>query len=134
MLAIYQRKYDALDLQRARFGAGRVPSEVALDIQDTEESIKRIKAKLLAVSIPKEVVDATGPESGIDVLREHVKQLGDQINTAMRLWTAEIIGMRETTMQYRAEQEAKHRAGRRIQLTLLAIDVALFVFVLWRLG
>lgn len=122
-----------LEVQAARFGA-HVPAEIAIELRETEESLTRIDAKLLQPIVPQAVQDATGPEAAILVLRQQVSHLADQINTAMRLWTAEIIGMRDETARYRAEQEHKHAAGRRIQLALLAIDVALFVFVLWRLG
>lgn len=138
LLAIYQRRFDALDIQRAHFGRGRVPAEIALDIQETEESIKRIKAKILTASIPQEVVDATGPEAGIDVLRDHVKHLGDQLNAALRSFTAELLAQRNENMDYRARRELTDKAERRRQnhrdLLIAAAFVAMMVFMLWRFG
>ena len=132
LLGIYEDRKRHVDKQKAMFGRGRVPSEVALESQEVDESIARINAKLRLSSVPQEIQDATGPEAGIDVLRHEVKRLREQVNTAMRWMTTELTEIRDESRTYRMANDAARRFWQPANFTLLVLIVVLVAYEVFR--
>ena len=132
LLQIYEDRKRHVDKQKARFGEGRVPSNVALESQEIDESIARINAKLRLSSVPQEIVDATGPEAGIDVLRLEVKHLREQLNTALRWMTSELLAIRDESRVYRVSNDSDRRTWQRANFGLLLLIVVLVAYEVFR--
>jgi hypothetical protein len=109
--ATIRTRQKELEEQAAMYGPRRVPAEIAIEIREADESIKRLDAKLLQVSVPQEVQEATGPESSIDVLRHEVRKLADQHNAAMLWMNSTLMDFQNESRDYRDRQETKHDAG-----------------------
>ncbi len=133
--AVTQKRLNELTVQAARYGPNRVPAETAIEIREAEESIKRLDAKLLQISVPQQIQDATGPEASVDVLRQEVKHLGDQLGTMWRYLEGMILEMREESRTWRVEQSEARRLGtleRRGIEILLAIGVIVAIYLATR--
>jgi hypothetical protein len=132
LLEIYEDRKRHVDKRKAYYGTGRVPSEVALESQEVDESIARINAKLRMSSVPQEIQDATGPEAGIDVLRMEVKHLREQLNTALRWMTTELLAARDESQEYRARNEQERWFWQRANFALLLLIVVMVTYkVFW---
>jgi hypothetical protein len=130
-----QKRHNELEIQAARYGPNRVPAEVVIEIREAEESLRRLDAKLLQVSVPQRIQDATGPEASLDVLRHEVKELRDQVGTMWRYLESMILEMRDDTRRWREDQAESRRVGtleRRGIEILLAIGVIVAIFLATR--
>jgi hypothetical protein len=123
--ALTIRRKNELENMQARMGP-RTPAETVIEIRECDESIARIDAKLLQVSVPQDVALATGPDASIDVLRHAVKQLSDQVGTIWR-WTEKVlIEIREDNRDWQRVQDAARREG---QQRRMLIDLAIFLMI-----
>lgn len=133
LLDIYRERRRDLDKKVAIHGRGHLPSDTALEIREVDESIARLQARMLALTVPQEVQDATGPEASVDVLRHEVKNIRDKIDHLYRWIERELIEMREESRQWRNVQEQKHDEGARfyrLSLGVLAGGVLLALLLI----
>ena len=130
-----QKRYNEQSIQAARYGPNRVPAEIAIELREAEESMKRLDAKLLQVTVPQQIQDATGPEASVDVLRQEVRHLGDQLGTMWRYLESMILEGREETRERWALQDRARVLGvreRRAIEILLAIGVIVALYLATR--
>lgn len=130
-----RKRHDLLEVQAARYGPSRVPAEIAIELRESEESMKRLDAKLRIVTVPMNIQEATGPEASIDVLRYTVKQLGDQIGTMGRYLERMILDDRGDRDDWRKQQNIERRIGireRRIVELVLAIGIGIAIYLALR--
>lgn len=128
LLEIYEDRRRHVDKQKAMYGRGRVPSELALESEEIEESIARINSKMRLMSVPQEVQDATGPEAGIDVLRHEVKRFREQLNSALRWMSDEILRIGEEGRQRAVDNAKDRKIWQRINFCLLLLVVAIELY------
>jgi hypothetical protein len=132
LLDVTQRRHDELELQAARFGPSHVPAVIAIELQESKESIERLNAKLRIVTVPLDVQAATGPESAIDVLRLSVHDMRDQVGTMWRYLEHMILEDRASSEDWRKLQTSERRRGvweRRIIEAVLAIGIGVAVYL-----
>jgi len=130
-----QKRYNEQSIQAARYGPNRVPAEIAIELREAEESLKRLDAKLLQITVPVAIQNATGPEASVDVLRQEVKHLGDQLGTMWRYLESMILEGRSETRERWASQDRARIFGTRerrgIEI-LLAIGVIIAIYLAMR--
>ena len=86
----------------------------------------------MAITVPQDVQDATGPDASVDVLRGQVKSLAEQLYTALREFSRAQFDAREEAQQWRAEQDRKRAWGtweRRAIEALLAAGVIVAIYL-----
>jgi hypothetical protein len=110
------------------YGRGRVPSELALESEEIEESIARINSKMRLMSVPQEVQDATGPEAGIDVLRHEVKRFREQLNTALRWMSDEILRIGEEARSRAIDNTKDRKVWQRVNFGILLFILLLELY------
>ena len=130
-----QKRYQEQSVQAARYGPSRVPAEIAIELREAEESLRRLDAKLVQITVPQVIQDATGPEASVDVLRQEVKHLGDQLGTMWRYLETMILEGRSETRERWASQDRARQLGTRerrgIEI-LLAIGVIVAIYLAMR--
>jgi hypothetical protein len=128
LLDIYEDRRRHVDKQKAMYGRGRVPSELALESEEIEESIARINSKMRLMSVPQEVQDATGPEAGIDVLRHEVKRFREQLNTALRWMSDEILRIGEEARSRAIDNTKDRKVWQRVNFGILLFILLLELY------
>lgn len=128
LLDIYEDRRRHNDIKKAIFGRGRVPSDVAIESDEIDEAIARINAKMRLMSVPQDVQDATGPEAGIDVLRLEVKRFREQLNSALRWMSDEILRIGEEGRQRAADNTKDRKAWQRVNFGILLVILILELY------
>lgn len=133
MRDIHKPLRDELELQIASYGGEkRAPADLVLEFRAQKEAVERIDARIVAITVPQAVQDATGPDASVDVLRSQVKSLAEQLYTALREFSKTQLDVREETQLWRADQDRKRLRGtweRRAIETLLAVGVIVAIYL-----
>ena len=127
-----KKRYNALEVQAAIYGAAHVPSHIATEMKEAEESMERLNAKLRIVTVPVNVQQATGPEASIDVLRLKFHDMQDQVQTMWRYLENMILEDRGSDERWRTFQTEARKRGvieRRAVEVVLAIGVGIAIYL-----